>query len=459
MIKRTYLSAVFLLLAMFAFGQNYTIKGRIKDFPGRYCYIGPMYGDQINIKDTLELDNKKQFTWIFPENAPTGMYNIFFGPEEKLSVIFNKEDIEFETSYENPQGDMHILQSEENKIYYSFLHKSRRFERKMEILTSVLDYYPEEDDYLKDSRKQYERIQHEHAGLIEKISRKSPDKLAAKIIQTHATPFLKAELSETERIAFLKVHLLSGIDFNNEKLIPTNAYTNLAIKYLSLYASPDHYKNELEKEYIIAVDILLSFAASNYEVYRFLLEYMVGGFAQYHFEQVLDHIAENYSADKNCENEVRKTKLQKRLEEYKKLSRGNTAPDIVSASPEQATVRLSSLKNDYILVVFWASWCPHCTQLLPEIKAFFEKQGLDKAIGVYAVSLDEEKEKWVSNIKDLPEWIHVSDLSGWECPSADDYCVFATPSMFLLKNDRQILAKPVDMFELKTALKENKLIL
>lgn len=73
------------------------------------------------------------------------------------------------------------------------------------------------------------------------------------------------------------------------------------------------------------------------------------------------------------------------------------------------------LKSDYVLLVFWASWCPHCVQEIPRLKMVLE-QLKDKKIAVVFISLDEEESAWKSFIyqQKLDNYIHLCDFKKWK---------------------------------------------
>ena len=130
--------------------------------------------------------------------------------------------------------------------------------------------------------------------------------------------------------------------------------------------------------------------------------------------------------------------LAKRLESYRTMKKGNTAPDIVfkgnylgpGYSLSNFPNRLSSINSKFIVVVFGASWCPKCTEDLPEIARFYTKwkaQGVE----VVFVSLDEDKETYNQFVTDFP-FISTCDYRKWESDIVKDYYVFATPTMFRL---------------------------
>ena len=58
------------------------------------------------------------------------------------------------------------------------------------------------------------------------------------------------------------------------------------------------------------------------------------------------------------------------------------------------------------------------------------------------VLIDTDKEKHETFTKEMT-WITSCELKGWKRQAARDYCVFATPTIFLLDANNKILIKPV----------------
>jgi hypothetical protein len=78
---------------------------------------------------------------------------------------------------------------------------------------------------------------------------------------------------------------------------------------------------------------------------------------------------------------------------------------------------------------------------------------------VMTVSLDTSRTEWTSFLKEQKlTWLNSSELKGFNSVSADEYNIFATPTMFLLDREKKILAKPISYRELEQALRENKLL-
>jgi hypothetical protein len=56
--------------------------------------------------------------------------------------------------------------------------------------------------------------------------------------------------------------------------------------------------------------------------------------------------------------------------------------------------------------------------------------------------LDTELDKFSDFAKNF-NWLSSCELKGWESKAAADYCVFGTPTMYLLDPKNTILLKPI----------------
>jgi thiol-disulfide isomerase/thioredoxin len=190
----------------------------------------------------------------------------------------------------------------------------------------------------------------------------------------------------------------------------------------------------------------------NDRIYSFMLEYLLKGFEKYHFEKVINYIANNYVSAEKCENESLDAELLRRLENYQKLAIGKSAPLISLNDDNNKPIDLLKINTQYVLVLFWASWCPHCSSLLPNLKELYLNKTYNLEIVAISVDKDEKEYKTALEKGQYP-WITGSELMGWNGKTAVDYNVYATPTMFLLDANKIIIAKPITYQELLNVLK------
>jgi peroxiredoxin len=446
-----------LVLGSFA-GNGYELKGKISGLDRQKIFLLSIYGERINKVDSTNSDSTGKFAFSIPEKLPVGMYRVAAGKDLIIDIIVNHENVEFETSVFAVADSLRFISSVENQLYYFYMRRDQKTQQKLELLTPVIDFYPENNVFYKDAAAEFELSQQELGNILDSLKKKYPDSYAVRIFGLQQTPFLPSTLKQSDRLNYLKAHYLDNIDFTDTLLLHSNAWSNKAISYLSLYSNNRYTQQQLEAEFIKGVTVILSKASVNPYIFKFLLDYYVGGFDKYHFDEVISYMAENFQDPFACEDQDRKSNLQKKLDNFKKISVGKTAPDLEVPDKNGKPVTLNSIKNDYTLVIFWSSECSHCAEMMPKVKQFYDKQK-PKKVEIIAVSLDTDKKEWTDFIRDNKfNWIDVSDLKGFEGKAADDYNIYATPTMFLLDKEKKIIAKPVSYRELEFNLNEFGLI-
>lgn len=162
-----------------------------------------------------------------------------------------------------------------------------------------------------------------------------------------------------------------------------------------------------------------------------------------------EHLALAMLDESSCQLDEKHEAL---FEQYRKMAVGKTAPEIVFPNKVKEYSKLSDVKSKYRLVVFGASWCTKCTEELPKLKPFYENWKKNDGLEVVFVSLDQDKTAFSNFITDFP-WVSSCDYKSWEGQAAKDYCVFATPTMYLLDTEQKILAKPISADHLEAILK------
>ena len=126
------------------------------------------------------------------------------------------------------------------------------------------------------------------------------------------------------------------------------------------------------------------------------------------------------------------------------LAVGSLAPDIQGKTPEGKVVNLSDLKGKYVLLDFWASWCAPCRREFPFLKqAMTHSENYDNFI-ILSYSIDKKEKDWLAAIEKNQlvhkNWLHISDLKGWNSAAAKLFGVEAVPRTVLLNPKGEVVA-------------------
>jgi peroxiredoxin len=392
---------LFSILILLAFREIFpqTINIKIDDLRKSFVLLSYLKGEDAIPIDSVLSNDAGEFRFLFDKNKNhIGFYRLSFSTGGSLDFVFEDEDISIRSNVHNIQDSLQILKSQSNKVYYEFLKSDK-------------------------------------AAVV------NPKSFIARYIRSSQIPLTAA--------ANIKAHYLDKVDFDDDDLIYSDLFINKARGYLNLYRNSGATKEELEKEYIIAVDTLLNKAKVNVFVYEQITGYFINRFRKNGYIKAMDYIVDNYVIkDDICLDEKVQNTIQNRIDQSKYLKTGVPVPDIILPDPNGKEIDLSKLENDKILILFYASWCPHCQRLIPKlIKLYLDQK--EKKLEVYAVSIDTNKTDWIDFINkyDL-KWINVRAINGRYSKIVRDYHLYSTPTMIFIDKNKKVISLPNDISEL-----------
>jgi peroxiredoxin len=442
---------LFVLLISFQFLFSIyaqTLEVKIDGYSSK-IYLSNLSGEKTSLVDSANSNGSYKFS-LAKNNLHSGICRISFDKNKWIDFVNDGKNISIYTDIKGVLDSLKIIESGSNKLFYSFLRLNRLYKTKTELLNLIISRFPKDDPFYNSSRQRLNELQNEYLEFVNITSQIEPASFVARYIRNSQLPIVDINIPVEKQIDFYKSSALYHINFNDASLINSDLFTNKTIEYLSYYGNPQYPKELLEKEFMKAVDTLLNKAKVNQLVYQHITEYMIDGFKRFGFDHVLDYIVENYVIkDDLCLDEKTGGLIKRRIDQARILKVGSTAPEITLPDSIGRQIKLSKINAGKILVVFYASWCPHCKELLPQLNKMVKNQ-TEKNIEVFAISLDTKREDWLNFISaNCQSLINVSDLTGWDSKAATDYFIYATPSMFLIDSDRKIISKPMTIEDLR----------
>jgi thiol-disulfide isomerase/thioredoxin len=426
-----------------------TINIKVSNLPKGKAVLSYLKGENVIKVDSVEMSGKGEFHYVFEKNGGhKGLYRLSFTSSKWVDFVNDGEDVSISTDGNSISDSLRVISSESNKLYYSFIKLNRDYKAKTDILQLVLAKYPKDDDYFTTSIIKLAGVQKEYQTFVNVTSQKNPRSFAARYIKSAQLPVMDMGLPLDKQLAYLKAHTLDRVNFDDDDLIYSDAFTSKSIEYLSLFRNPKLPKEGLEREFMVAVDTILSRAKINQIVYQHVTEYFIDGFKKFGFDEVIDYIVDNYVIkDDICLDEKLKNSIQRRMDQARLFKIGAVVPGIVIPDSTGRDVDVSAIGGEKTLIIFYASWCPHCQEMMPKLNELYTGKGKG-GMKVVAVSIDTNRTDWLGFAqKNNTNMINVSDLKGWYGKAAQDFYLYATPTMFLINGRREIIAKPTNVNE------------
>ena len=167
-------------------------------------------------------------------------------------------------------------------------------------------------------------------------------------------------------------------------------------------------------------------------------------------EAAIENVLQKFDADFIQRNYYAK-ELQERLRLMKGSEVGSVAPDFELKDAQGNLVKLSSLRGQYVLIDFWASWCGPCRKEIPNVKKICSEYK-DKGLQVLGVSIDKDESKWRKAIEEEQlEYLQLWDPS---MTTGKLYNYNGIPFIILIGPDGKILARQLRGEELRRKVSE-----
>lgn len=453
---------IFLLINENAFAQQNTIKGTIYGYENKPVFLAEVFGHQQNIIDTTLTNTEGEFAFQLSEKNDTGIYKLLFKSdyskqimqERPLNILFSHQNIVFETSLDQMYNDLDFEQSPLNKAYYEFLLKYKNLMGSFGSMRNKLQYYQNDEENLSKIAKSINDIGDKITTYIDTLAQNEENDFLSTLYLTYQIPEFNAHWTREKSMRHLRANFLKPFPFNEPRIIHSSRIPSKINEYLQFYKDPRLIKRDQDSLLIRGAERILLHAFINDKVYEYVLSYLTHFFEKQKRQRVLEFLAKESEKNKchSTNDEVHKT-----LQKYLQLGLGKKVPDIEFRDPfTEKQHSLHDIDAEYTLVIFWATFCGHCTEKMPEYKKLYETT--DRSLfEMVAISVDDKREIYLDYVVDkgYDKWINYADFKGWQSEFAKMFNVKYTPNTFLLNKDKEIIGKP-NYIELRDILNNNQ---
>ena len=464
------------------------LRGTIRNYAGQPITISRCAGDTLVVVDSTRTNEKGEFRFTADLSGfqnLTGLCKVKLLDDQFFYLLCDGNPLEIKTVFEGspfaniatdslvvivpPNSPAGVKKSAEaNRQLYRFQRLQQQLNVANYYLLPMMRMYPRIDKFHPQIEAEYLKRYREMDQLVRQQIKADPQGMATKIASAFYLPVNPDwKLRDAERDTLIAAHYFDYFNPADPFYLRTNVLPEKMNIWLALHAgAPDKYNQSAPDER------LLSAAASGFiektfkgtpvwnadDAFNFCLNFYLKKFNKEHregaFLALYDTWFKTQEGDCGTSAADRFSWARQKAGVLRGVEIGSIAPDFAL---EENGMKLSSITDDHILLIFWASWCTHCQKEMPEIKTLLDNSGI--RMTTIAVSIDTDSTAWEGFVKTkwLTSWIHSSELKGWKGNAPKLYNVYATPTMLLLDKDKRILAKPDDVEQLKQALNQLKI--
>lgn len=431
-----------------ALSQAQTISGRLTMMAGQSLKLEGFNGLTTYYISSAQCDEKGNFSLSY-SNADYGVGYLMAADNKPFFIILSGEDIDMMGEALSLTESMKVIKGRENQLFEKYAREHPRREQalsawgyleKMYHADSLFSIQKTPSGAIQEEKK---RIQQEEISFLSSLPAGSYVNWYLPVRKLVSSVSIVAQYRPDEISPTIKS--LRSLDFTDKRLYKSGLYKDAIESHFWLLENSGKPLDSVYADMRVSIDAMMMNLVKDEKRLNEVTDFLFDLLEKHSLFQASEYLALKVLNEVSC---TINNDLSRQLETYRAMKKGNIAPDILfppdvhapAYSGTKSPGKLSELDSRFTVVVFGASWCPKCTEELPQIA---DKYSLWKQNGVEVVfvSLDENKENYSNFVRSFP-FISICDFKKWEGQVVKNYYVFGTPTIYLLDRKREILLRP-----------------
>jgi len=494
--KKLLVAAIFCLSSLFASAQSgYDIKINLKNCKDTLVYLTYYQFDKTLIKDTCTHIKNGKIVFKGKEKLNKGIYTLISQQKTIMFDFFIDDDtqkLELKSDSEYEFGkDLIALNSDMENDFFNYIKYIGQQNSAFQTIKQSTVLKTKKDTLaLNEKQKELEKsiLNYEEKFLAQHKGTYIADVMNLKM-EKLLKDVPKASNGRPDSIAafnYYKKHYWENVDFKDDGVMRNPFFNPKFKKYFEqlVVMHPD--------SVAVEVDNILAKTNPNSLLFKLMLAHFTYSYETSKimgFDKIFVHLSDKYFKTGKAEGiyddpEVIQ-KIIKRADKLRPLLVGSPSQELSMIKAEdfgkmkamgfedaktgdevtkvyykneaaiaKMFVKLSDVKADYTILVFWDVDCGHCQKEIPILlDAYNELIKEKKDVKVYSVYMQHEGEKYLKYIDDhkLP-WINVYDGAHFN-NAVEKYDVATTPVIYILDKNKVIKAKRIDAGKVKEIIK------
>jgi thiol-disulfide isomerase/thioredoxin len=425
------------------------------------------YADDVLLVKKVSSDENGRNYFYF-DSLNSGIYYIVLPDSSSFEFLYdNTFNGKIEITHHAP-GTFQLLSAPQpTRDYYTYNQLIRQITTERDSLNFTLRQHDTNEKAKKKLLKQRQYLDEKEDSLLRAMVLNFENTFLGNYLK----PFEKIQVPDFKhqennrdisdsliwawRLNYYKKHFMDNLELADPYLINTPVYTNMVNRYLDKITlqQPEDLKQ--------SISLLVKRASANRITHEFLTNYLLKKYALLKanplYEAVyLDIIklyyleAEAPWADNNLINV-----LSREYNQLAPLMLGMKAPQISIEDMNYNIIALDSINSRFIVLYFHNYDCHYCEKVGPEIKKLSLKYDKNN-LRVFAICLGEEDDDCRDYVLENGYTSFYNGINREKIASiATSYNIRYTPTIFLLNNQKKIIAKNLNVNQLKELLRDS----
>lgn len=419
-----------------------SVSAAFFNIPQQKVYLNAYTGLYMETLDSVMMSQDKRVE--FNAQMKKGMYQLETEFGTTIDFLYDDAPVRMAIKDVNDFNSIDFINSTINIDWRNYLYLKEQTLASLDMLKPILRDYDRQSDFYINAKNEYQKLQSDFVAFTDSLLKN--DNFASALIRVDRFYPLNLDDDFRQQREDLVANFFKDVDFNDLSLIPTNVLTTKIIDFLSVQQTSGQTRSQQIMSFILAIDNVLYRAAVNFEMYKFIFQYLIEGFNEMSVNEVVDYMTRiPYSEHLSCTKE-QYNELLSVVEFNSRVKVGNMAKNILGKTVFGDDFNMYEIDTDYTIVFFWSYACDHCRESIKDLKIFLDENPEFSLVAV-CVKGDINKIKKLVKKNKIEGYFYHSVLE-WNNPIVDDYAITSTPSFFLLDKDKRILYKPFDLSEL-----------
>jgi thiol-disulfide isomerase/thioredoxin len=452
-----YFLSFFCLLSTYTNAEPVHIGLKIPQLHDRKVFLCSHFSGLVYTKDSLDLSPSGEGVFLREKNYEDGIYLLYLTKDKSIDFLL-ADDQDFSITIADTAdivGQTQIAGSEQSEVFQSytrFLHDKRAAQEQIISRYRALSE-KEKEQSLNRLQKQLDDLSEEVEQFQTNLIARHKDQWVGMFFQSilpvttgpHPNPKTQEEFNE--EFNYQKEHFFDHVNLHDSRFWWTNSFPQKVVEYMEKQVEQDPDSLAAAASRLVAktrgdsisfqlmMDKLIHFSANSRimgmeNIWAKLLE-------DYYHKGLFIRKDSAYWA--NLEFEYKKLR-------YNRI--GMKAHDLVVQNSAGEPVKLCDTSGKYTLLYFYEPSCSHCAEMTPEIYERIYKKYAGKGLDIIAFCTAEDKNGWLDFIKlnhlEGDHWYNFGDPERrsyfWL-----SYDVSSTPSIYLLDENKKIIARKLDV--------------